>query len=91
MLLSSPISVHVVACCYYNNCLFHHSQHSNLLNQARLTVLKSRDDHVKRIVEEAKDKLDDITKDTPRWKKVLQDLITQVCVCNKMTVWSVQS
>ena len=54
------------------------SQHSNLLNQARLTVLKSRDDHVKIIVEEAKTRLDQITKDTTKWKKVLQDLITQV-------------
>ena len=55
------------------------SQHSNLLNQARLAVLKSRDDHVKRIIEEAKSRLDDITRDDKKWKKVLQDLITQVC------------
>ena len=54
------------------------SQHSNLLNQARLTVLKSRDDHVKKIIEEAKGRLHEITKDASRWKKVIQDLIIQV-------------
>ena len=66
----------------YNNTITSYvslfSQHSNLLNQARLTVLKSRDDHVKRIIEEAKTRLDEITKDTSKWRKVLQDLITQV-------------
>lgn len=68
----------------YNNTIASYvslfSQHSNLLNQARLTVLKSRDDHVKRIIEEAKTRLDEITKDTSKWRKVLQDLITQVHV-----------
>ena len=54
------------------------SQHSNLLNQARLSVLKSRDDHVKRLTEEAKGRLGEITKDSSRWKKVMQDLIIQV-------------
>ena len=54
------------------------SQHSNMLNQARLSVLKARDDHVKRLLEESRIKLSEITKDTARWKKILQELITQV-------------
>lgn len=54
------------------------SQHSNLLNQARLTVLKSRDDHVKVLTEEAKGRLGEITKDVSRWKRVITDLIIQV-------------
>ena len=56
------------------------SQHSNLLNQARLAVLKSRDDHVKTIIEEAKGRIGEITRDTGRYKKVMQDLIIQVHV-----------
>ena len=55
-----------------------HSQHSNLLNQARLSVLKSRDDHVKTIIEEAKGRIGGITRDAGRYKKVMQDLIIQV-------------
>ena len=33
-------------CIYHYLCFFHCSQHSNLLNQARLAVLKARDDHI---------------------------------------------
>ena len=54
------------------------SQHSNLLNQARLSVLKARDDSVKGIIEETKGKLGDITKDSSKYKKMLEDLIAQV-------------
>lgn len=57
------------------------SQHSNLLNQARLSVLKSRDDSVKGIVEETKSHLGDVTKDAPRYKKMLEELVAQVSVC----------
>ena len=55
-----------------------YSQHSNLLNQARLSVLKARDDSVKGIVDDARASLGDVTKDTARYKKMLQDLISQV-------------
>lgn len=59
-------------------CFLPHSQHSNLLNQARLTVLKSRDDYVKTIIEEAKGRVGEITRDSGRYKRVVQDLIIQV-------------
>ena len=62
-----------------------------MLNQARLTVLKSRDDHVKRIIEEGKTRLDQITKDKSKWRKVLQDLITQVCEIYYKTVMAAAS
>ncbi|XP_003383410.1 PREDICTED: V-type proton ATPase subunit E 1-like [Amphimedon queenslandica] len=52
-------------------------QHSTLLNQARLSVLKAKDDHIKRILEEARQKIGEITRDIPRYQQLLKDLITQ--------------
>ncbi|XP_064396505.1 V-type proton ATPase subunit E-like [Halichondria panicea] len=52
-------------------------QHSNMLNQARLRVLKSRDDNISDILEEAKGRLGEVTKDAARWRNMLGDLITQ--------------
>ena len=51
-------------------------QRSNLLNQSRLQVLKSRDDHVKSLLEETRRRLADITS-SPRYDKFLEDCITQ--------------
>ena len=59
-----------------------HSQHSNMLNQARLMVLKTRDEQIKVILEEAKEKLSSVIKDKAKWKKMLADLVTQVSVKN---------
>lgn len=56
------------------------SQHSNLLNQSRLAVLKARDDSVKGLVEEARTCLGDVTKNSAKYKKMLEDLIAQVCL-----------
>ena len=56
------------------------SQHSNMLNQARLMVLKTRDEQIRIILEEAKEKLSEVTKDKAKWKKMLAALITQVSV-----------
>ncbi len=63
------------------------SQHSNLLNQARLSVLKARDDKVKRIIDDAKSLLGDITKDSTKYKKVLEDLVAQVSVAELLHAW----
>lgn len=52
-------------------------QHSTLLNQARLSVLKAKDDHIKRILEESRMKIREVTKDIPRYQQLLKDLITQ--------------
>ncbi|KAK3098925.1 hypothetical protein FSP39_024309 [Pinctada imbricata] len=52
-------------------------QSSNLLNQARLKVLKTREDHLKRLMEEARDRLSTVTKETNKYKKVVEGLISQ--------------
>lgn len=52
-------------------------QSSNMLNQARLKVLKARDDHVENVIEEGKGKLSDISKDTAKYPQILQGLIAQ--------------
>ena len=53
-------------------------QSSNMLNQARLKVLKARDDHVASMLEEAKKKMANISQDKARYPKVLESLIAQV-------------
>ncbi|XP_070534547.1 V-type proton ATPase subunit E-like isoform X2 [Ptychodera flava] len=52
-------------------------QNSNLLNQARLRVLKAREDHVESLLEEARMRLGTVTKDTIKYSKLLEGLITQ--------------
>ncbi|KAL5475600.1 hypothetical protein EMCRGX_G025432 [Ephydatia muelleri] len=52
-------------------------QRSNLLNQARLAVLKARDDNIKKILEEARKSLGEVTGDTPKYETLLESLITQ--------------
>ncbi|CAI8023962.1 V-type proton ATPase subunit E 1 [Geodia barretti] len=52
-------------------------QHSNLLNQARLAVLKSRDDHIKRVLEEASTRLSEVTRDSAHYQQMLRDLVAQ--------------
>ena len=55
-----------------------YSQSSNLLNQARLRVLKARDEHVSNVLNDSKSKLGDITKDQQKYSQLLQGLIAQV-------------
>jgi len=52
-------------------------QSSNMLNQARLKVLKHRDDHVGSVMDDAKVNLTSITKDTTKYTAILQSLLTQ--------------
>jgi len=52
-------------------------QQSNMLNAARLKVLKSREDHVSTVLEESKRRLAEIIKDPARYKRLLHSLITQ--------------
>ena len=46
-------------------------------NQARLKVLKAREDHIRTVLEEAKQKLIAITKDESQYKAVMTKLISQ--------------
>jgi len=52
-------------------------QSSNMLNQARLKVLKARDDHVATVLEEATQRLQTISRDRAGYAKILQALLTQ--------------
>ena len=52
-------------------------QSSNMLNQARLKVLKHRDDHVASVLEEAKQQLSGVVRDRKKYTEILQQLLTQ--------------
>ena len=45
--------------------------------QARLKVLKHRDDHVASVLEEAKQQLAGVVRDKKRYTEILQQLLTQ--------------
>lgn len=52
-------------------------QMSNLLNQARLKVLKARDDMIKDLLNEAQQRLANIAKDPNQYKSLLEGLVLQ--------------
>jgi len=52
-------------------------QSSNMLNQARLKVLKAREDHIRSVLDEAKKQLHSKTRDQGKYQEVLKNLILQ--------------
>ena len=46
-------------------------------NQARLKLLKAREEHIRTVLDEAKQKLVAMTKDNARYQQVLEKLIAQ--------------
>ncbi|XP_076466467.1 V-type proton ATPase subunit E 1-like [Babylonia areolata] len=52
-------------------------QSSNLLNQARLRVLKAREDHIKAMLEDARVRLSKVASDKARYRELLVGLIAQ--------------
>lgn len=52
-------------------------QSSNMLNQARLKVLKVREDHVRNVLDEARKRLGEVTQDSSKYRQILSLLITQ--------------
>lgn len=52
-------------------------QSSNMLNQARLKVLKVREDHVRNVLDEARKRLAEVPKDTKLYSDLLTTLIVQ--------------
>lgn len=54
-----------------------YSQSSNMLNQARLKVLKVREDHVRNCLDEARKRLDEIAQDRSKYSGVLKALTVQ--------------
>jgi len=59
-----------------------YSQSSNLLNQARLRVLKARDEHKDNVLNDAKIQLGNITRDQQKYSNLLSGLIAQVRIKN---------
>ncbi|XP_034489220.1 V-type proton ATPase subunit E [Drosophila innubila] len=52
-------------------------QSSNMLNQARLKVLKVREDHVGSVLDDARKRLGEVTKNEAEYKEILSKLIVQ--------------
>ncbi|KAG8273309.1 V-type proton ATPase subunit E [Homalodisca vitripennis] len=52
-------------------------QSSNMLNQARLKVLKVREDHVRNVLDEARKRLSEFSKNTAKYSDVLKSLTVQ--------------
>ncbi|KAG9511159.1 V-type proton ATPase subunit B, partial [Fragariocoptes setiger] len=52
-------------------------QHSHMLNQARLKVLKSRGELIRNILDGARERLLEVTKDSARYQELLKKLIEQ--------------
>ncbi|XP_072165452.1 V-type proton ATPase subunit E-like [Diadema setosum] len=50
---------------------------SNMLNQARLKVLKCREDHVQAVLDEAQERLTELTKNRTQYKEVIKGLLSQ--------------
>jgi len=52
-------------------------QRSNFLNQSRLQFLKTQDDHIQTVLDDARKKLGEVVSDSARYKQVLLGLLTQ--------------
>lgn len=48
-----------------------------MLNQARLKVLKVREDHVRNVLDEARKRLGEVTQDISQYREILKLLIIQ--------------
>ena len=53
------------------------SSYSNELNQSRLRILKARDEHTQKIFDDAQASLVSITKNTDKYRKLLEGLLSQ--------------
>lgn len=62
---------------YYNCTFFQFSQSSNMLNQARLKALKVREDHIRSVLDDARRRLGEVTRNQQKYTNVLQQLIIQ--------------
>ncbi|XP_063216577.1 V-type proton ATPase subunit E [Bacillus rossius redtenbacheri] len=52
-------------------------QSSNMLNQARLKVLKMREDHVRDVLDEARRRLGEVTRNPTQYSQILRSLTVQ--------------
>lgn len=70
-----------------NECkFFERSQSSNMLNQARLKVLKKREDHVRSVLDEARRRLVKSVSNVSLYRDIMEKLILQALyqVCRSM-------
>lgn len=61
----------------YELVLLFFSQSSNMLNQARLRVLEVREEHVSSVLEEARKRLGEVTRNPAKYGEVLKLLMVQ--------------
>lgn len=48
-----------------------------MLNQARLKALKVREDHVRAVLDEARNRMSEVSKNEPQYREILRKLIIQ--------------
>ncbi len=66
----------LILCLYL--CLLFYSAQSNQTNKSRLKVLQTREQHLQSLFDAAREKLDGVSKDQEKYKKLLGQLILQV-------------
>ncbi|XP_014308417.1 V-type proton ATPase subunit E 1 isoform X2 [Myotis yumanensis] len=64
-------------------------QMSNMMNQARLKVLRARDDLVTDLLNEAKQRLGKVVKDTTRYQVLLDGLVLQAAVQKAIPMYKI--
>ncbi|XP_058440101.1 V-type proton ATPase subunit E 1 isoform X3 [Marmota monax] len=64
-------------------------QMSNLMNQARLKVLRARDDLITDLLNEAKQRLSKVVKDTTRYQVLLDGLVLQAAVQKAIPMYKI--
>ncbi|XP_059540290.1 V-type proton ATPase subunit E 1 isoform X3 [Myotis daubentonii] len=64
-------------------------QMSNMMNQARLKVLRARDDLVTDLLHEAKQRLGKVVKDTTRYQVLLDGLVLQAAVQKAIPMYKI--
>ena len=61
-----------------------------MLNQARLKALKVREDHVRNVLDEARRRLGEVTRDQTKYSHILESLILQgllqVCIVSTCSI-----
>lgn len=59
-----------------------HREYSKTLNDARLKVLAAREAAIQTVVREARTRVRDVATDGNAYRKLMQDLLVQVCGCD---------
>jgi len=57
------------------------SQHSNMVNQARLKILGCQQQHIRTVLEDAQSRLHELSRDPQKYRETVRGLIIQVWRC----------